>query len=259
MSDKIMTKDYVEYAYHTQGKSFQEIAEELGTYGQKVRRFAMANGIAIKSKSDAILSAVKSGRLRSPTQGRKRTDEERAKIGRASANVWKNLSKEELNKRIETSRGLWKNMSEQQRIELKKSASEGCRKAAANGSKAEKYLCELLRKNGYIFEEHKKHVVANEKIHLDIFLPSLSVAIEVNGPSHAMPVWGETQFQRSLRADQRKTGLLGLEGIILIKVWFMGEASITRCATIGEELLNTIKSIEKNGRKDLIIHIGEKP
>ena len=51
-----------------------------------------------------------------------------------------------------------------------------------------------------------------------MFLPDLKTAIEVDGPSHFFPIWGEESLARNLRADSQKTGLLITSGFAIIRV-----------------------------------------
>tara|TARA_Y100000361_G_C10954852_1_gene235699 strand:- start:254 stop:562 length:309 start_codon:yes stop_codon:yes gene_type:complete len=61
-------------------------------------------------------------------------------------------------------------------------------------------------------------MLLNERLEIDIFLPELSVAIEVDGPSHFYPVWGQESFEKTQRSDNQKSGLILSSGLILIRI-----------------------------------------
>ena len=46
----------------------------------------------------------------------------------------------------------------------------------------------------------------------------LRTAIEIDGPAHFLPIWGETNLQRHIRADAQKAGLLINRGFAIIRV-----------------------------------------
>lgn len=254
-----VSKEWLQEEYHTKNRSFDDIAKELGTYAQKVRRQVIKFGIVIKDKHTAMKAAIQSGRLSHPTAGKKRSIEELHAIAKGVAKSWKQLTKAQLDDRIKKSQDAWNRMSDEQRLTLQRLAEKGCRKASQEGSKAELFLKDELVKAGYRVECHKKHIIQNKQLHLDIFLPEFSTAIEINGPSHYLPVWGEEQLQKTIRSDQKKAGLLALDDILLIRVVFMGEPSMSRCVEIGKELLETVQKI-KDGSVDrsvTVIKIGE--
>ena len=66
--------------YEQEGKSTYEIAEEIGTYPNKIRRILKKHGISLKSRSEAQKNALEGGRAKHPTGGKKRTKSERIKI-----------------------------------------------------------------------------------------------------------------------------------------------------------------------------------
>jgi very-short-patch-repair endonuclease len=63
-----------------------------------------------------------------------------------------------------------------------------------------------------------KGLVPNERLEVDLFLPNLKTAIEIDGPSHFFPIWGEEHLARNLRSDSQKTGLLITRGFAILRV-----------------------------------------
>jgi len=109
-------------------------------------------------------------------------------------------------------------MSKADKDALMKAAGDAVRKAGKEGSKMEKFLLEALRSSGYVVQFHRKGLVPNEKLEVDLFLPELKTAIEIDGPSHFFPIWGEASLARNLRADAQKTGLLITRGFAILRV-----------------------------------------
>ena len=208
-------KQWLEEQYKTQ--SFAEIAKILGTYPQNVRRTAIKYGMEINDKSEAQKKALKSGRAKHPTEGRERTTKEKEII---SESLSKNWDGNEIRRKSHSQKAkeLWAGKTDVQKEEFFNLAGKGIRKAAKEGSKVEKFLNNALTNAGFVVEYHKEHMIENDKLHLDIFIPSLSLAIEINGPSHYKPIWGADNLRRNRRADTEKMGLLNHAGISLLRV-----------------------------------------
>jgi len=51
-----------------------------------------------------------------------------------------------------------------------------------------------------------------------MFVPELSVAIEIDGPSHFLPVWGQEALEKTQKSDRQKSGLVLSSGLILIRI-----------------------------------------
>lgn len=109
-------------------------------------------------------------------------------------------------------------MSEEEKANLRKLAAEAVRKASKEGSKIEKFIYEGLTKAGYDVIFHKRGLVANDKLEVDLFVPSLKTAIEIDGPAHFLPIWGQENLERHIRADAQKAGLLINRGFVVLRV-----------------------------------------
>lgn len=211
-------KQWLYEQYVVKDRSFADIAEELGTYRHKVRRAAIKLGIKPKDKSAAQAAALKSQRATHPTEATQRPLTVKQRISEAVADNWAHLDPEKLRYRASVSRHQWENMSEDERQQLLKLAGDAIRKAAKEGSKLEKFLRTELTKAGFMLEYHREGLVPNQKLQVDLFIPSLATAIEIDGPSHFLPIWGEDNLERNIRADAEKTGLLLQMGVIVIRV-----------------------------------------
>ena len=58
----------------------------------------------------------------------------------------------------------------------------------------------------------------NQNLQVDLYLPEYRIAIEVDGPSHFKPVWGEKNLEKNIKADQQKTGLILQSGLVMVRV-----------------------------------------
>ena len=211
-------KDFLVREYVENNRRTYWISEKLGTYPNKVRRALKFLGVDLKSKSEAQSNALKSGRHKHPTKGRKRTEEERIKISEGMANHWENMSEEERDRRIALAKKQWEEMTENEKSELRSMAAEAVRRASQEGSKIEKFLKEGLTSEGYDVIFHMKGLIPAENLEVDLFVPSLKTAIEIDGPAHFLPIWGETNLQRHIRADAQKAGLLINRGFAIKRV-----------------------------------------
>jgi hypothetical protein len=95
------------------------------------------------------------------------------------------------------------------------------RRATTEGSKAEKFLYEGLTKLGYDVIIHKVGLIPGEKFEIDLYLPKLMVAIEIDGPQHFLPIYGEESLRRSIKYDIVKSGALLSRGLCVIRVKYM--------------------------------------
>ena len=75
-----------------------------------------------------------------------------------------------------------------------------------------------MTKAGYDVIFHKRGLIANDKMEVDLFIPSLKTAIEIDGPAHFLPIWGEENLQKHIRADAQKAGLLINRGFVVLRV-----------------------------------------
>jgi very-short-patch-repair endonuclease/predicted DNA-binding protein YlxM (UPF0122 family) len=247
MLEKLNDTKWMYQQYHLCNLSLQNIADTLKTNKQRVRRAMKKLGITLKTKSEAQKAAINAGRSQHPTEGKTLSQDVKMKIAKGVAENWKGLDEEALQQRAEKSKQYWLNMSQGQRDELLDKARAGARKAAKEGSRLEKFVRDTLTKAGYKVEYHVKNVIPNEKLELDIFLPELSVAIEIDGPSHFLPIWGEKVFQQNCRADLEKNGLLLNYGLVIVRVKQLSN-SVSKLAqhTVGIQILKTLEQIKDN-------------
>lgn len=249
----------IDRLYTVEKKSFQQIADEYDTYANKIRRDAKKFNIPIRDKSEAQKNALSTGSHQHPTKGKKRSETTKQKIGMGVLNNWENMDEAELERRKNKAKQYWENLSEDEKQNMIDSANKAVRSTSKTGSKLEKYIFSELLKAGYKTEFHKEESILNTKLQIDIFIPSLNVAIEVDGPSHFLPVWGEDALKRNIKYDNKKTGLLLGKGCVLIRIKQTKDYSPSRARMIWADISKALDQI-KNKFPDIdnrLITIGD--
>lgn len=232
--------------YEKDKKSFMDIAKEYGTYANKIRRDAIKLNIKIRDKSEAQKNALQTGKTKHPTKGTTRSESTKHKIGESVMHSWENESEDKLISRKNKAKQAWNNMSDDQKLLMQQKANEAVRKTSKVGSKLEKYLLDKLINDGYRVTFHQEQSLLTTKLQIDLFLPTMNVAIEVDGPSHFLPVWGEEVLQKNIEYDQKKEGLILGKGLALIRIKQLNDFSKTRAEILYNKLFPILKDIEKN-------------
>lgn len=236
--------------YYVQNLSWKEIANQLGTYDNKVRRDAISLGIKSRSKSKAQSVAIKEGRHTHPTKGKKRSEETKTKISESQGRVWDELTDEEKEMRSKIGKEAWDKKTEEEKQEFFRKSFEAIQEASRKGSKIERMLSEFLMDEGYLVERHKEHVLQNEKFHIDLYIPKVRLAIEVDGPMHFDPIFGEEKLQKRQAADSQKNGLILQSGMVLVRVKLMKRDSQRYLRQLQNQILDILHSVEEEFPKE---------
>jgi very-short-patch-repair endonuclease len=240
--------------YINEKLSFATIATKFQTYANKIRRDAVKFGIEIRDKSEAQKNALETGSHCHPTKGKKRSEKTKEQIGMSVMKSWDNLSENELDARKEQSRKNWENLDQNTKDNILKMANDAVRLASKTGSKLEKYLLNKLIKDSYKVDFHKEQTLSNTKLQIDLFLPSMNIAIEVDGPSHFEPVWGDDSLKRNKKYDNKKEGLITGKGWHLIRIKQKKDFSKSRADLIYIELISAInKTVGTNSSQKIVI------
>ena len=253
----IEKKTIINSLYITEKKSFADIATIYGTYSNRIRRDAKKLQINIRDKSEAQKNALTTGKHSHPTKGKTRSSETKEKIGLSVLQSWENLSDEEIEKRKQSSKANWDNLSVEAKEHMQKSANAAIRISSKIGSKLEKFLYIKLINDGFKVEFHKENTLANTKLQIDMFIPSINTAIEIDGPSHFEPVWGQDALSKNITYDQKKEGLIFGRGWSLIRIKQTKDFSKARSNLIYSKLAECISinsKILKSGQQKMEIH-----
>ncbi len=227
--------------YNEDNKSTYEIAESLDTYPNKIRRTLKKHGVELKDKSAAQQNALKSGRKPHPTKGKKRSLEEKVKISASLSDYWEDMSDDQKKVRSLQAKERWDAMPATQKEQMRAKRVEAIQKSAKEGSKLEKFLLRRLTDLNYDVKFHQV-IIPAENLEIDLYIPSLKTIIEVDGPSHFLPIWGEEKLQKQMNADLRKSGTLLSKGYVVIRIKTTGFDSLKR----KEDIINVIHSNLKN-------------
>ncbi len=246
-----MNEQKIVSMYNKDGKSTYQIAEHFNTYPNKVRRILIKHGVQLKTKSDAQKNALKKGVAKIPTQGTNRTKEERLKISKGLKARWDNISKEEYNKHVKKAKDRWAKLTNLEKKNMTDAAIQAIQKAGKEGSKLEKFLKYELSKLGFIIEIHKKNLIPNENLEIDMYLPKLKTIIEIDGPSHFLPIWGEEKLHKQIKSDENKTGLILGKGLAIIRVKHLSDSlSLASKEDLKDKLVDILNQVNKKFPKE---------
>lgn len=244
--------------YEQNKKSFKDIADEYSTYPNKLRRDAIKYNLKIRDKKEAQKNALSTGRIKHPTKGKKRPDSVKQKIGLSVLESWEKLDSNEIEERKNKARINWEKKTDDEKSNILKQANDAVRQSSKTGSKLEKFLFAKLLALGYAVEFHKEQSILNTKLQIDLFVPTLNTAIEVDGPSHFEPVWGDDALTRNKKYDNKKTGLIIGKGLFLIRIKQSKDFSKSRGLIILNQLLEALNDIQNNKvANNKVINIGD--
>lgn len=236
-------KTLLKKLYIDQKLSFADIAKQQGTYANKVLRDAKKLELPIRDKSSAQKNALKTGKHKHPTMGQERDQSIKDKIGMGVMKSWETLSSSELIERKKKAKLAWEDLDDNVKDNILQKANQAVRVASKQGSKLENFLLSALIGDGFRVDFHKEQLLANTKLQIDLFLPTINTAIEVDGPSHFEPVWGQDSLNKNITYDQKKQGLILGKGLVLIRIKQTKDFSKTRAKVLYLKLLAQIKQI----------------
>ncbi len=230
---------------YEEGFSCPEIAEEFNTYAKKIERILKKNQVPLRSRSDAAKGAMNKGRLKHPTRGKTRSEDEKTAISKGVEKSWQDLDENEIVERSDAAKERWKNIDPLKKREMQEKAGRALRISAVEGSKAEKFLKKKLNSLGYEVVMHKKGLIEGN-FEIDLLLPELNVIIEIDGPQHFLPLFGEEKLQDVVKMDNVKNGLLIGKGFCIVRLKYLVKnmnKSVER--KIWSAVSEQIKRIEK--------------
>jgi very-short-patch-repair endonuclease len=153
------------------------------------------------------------------------------------------MSENQREKRINQAKDNWKNMSDEAKENMRSKGIAAIRNAATEGSKLEKFIAERLMMAGFSIKLHQM-IIPAENLEIDLYIQELKTIIEVDGPSHFLPIWGEEKLQKQVNADLRKSGALLSKGYVVIRVKSLGQESLAKRQEILKSLLEEVLKIK---------------
>lgn len=226
-------------AQYKDNKSTYVIAQELNTYPKKIERILKKNGLDLRSRGEAQSLAIQSGRAKHPTMGKKRSDQDKINISSGMEKRWKKISKNEREVFAANAKKRWDKIPLIKKQEMQEMAGRALRQASIDGSKAEKSIQRNLQKDGYLVVLHKRDLIPGN-FEIDLFLPEIKTIIEVDGPQHFLPMWGEEKLQQIVKSDEIKNGLLISHGYCVIRIKYMCKRMTV---AVGQKLYKMIKPV----------------
>lgn len=261
MEFAVKNKDLIIQMYED-GLSSYEMAEKLDTYSTKILRCLEFLGSLIhndksffkRSYSEAQKIALQKGRSKHPTEGKILEEKHKERIGKSRSMAYNNLSETEKGKISKVCKDNWKALGKNKQQEIRLLALDAVRHAGKFGSKTEVFLKQNLTQLGYTVEFHKTNLVPNSKLEVDLFLPEIKTAIEIDGPSHFLPIWGDKKLAKQQTADTIKQGILINSGYLVLRIRQVDKSiSLTRINGLTQLVLQELKKIrdkfpDKNNR-----------
>lgn len=235
-------KDLIIDLYCNSGKSFADIASLYDTYSNRIRRDAKKFNIKIRDKSEAQKNALQTGKHSHPTKGKERSEDTKQKIGLGVLNSWENLDSTEIENRKTKAKQNWDSLDPNVKQNMLQSANKAVRVTSRVGSKLEKYIHKKLLADGYKVEFHKEQTLVTTKLQIDLFVPTMNLAIEIDGPSHFAPVWGQDSLEKNQKYDSKKEGLILGKGWNLVRIIQTKDFSEARSLLIYKQLLDILKN-----------------
>ena len=116
--------------------------------------------------------------------------------------------------------------------------------AATQGSKLEQFFQKRLEQAGFFTKMHQI-IIPAENLEIDLYIPELKTIIEVDGPSHFYPIWGEEKLQKQINADLRKSGALLSKGYVVIRIKSLGQESLAKKESLVTRVIDQLESIKK--------------
>ena len=254
MEFALINKDRILDMYN-KGCSSYEIAESLNTYSTKILRALKFLGKVLhndedyykRDYSEAQKLALEKGRARHPTEGKTLDKNHKEKIGVSRSKAYHNLSEEDKKKISDISKKNWEALGKAKQEEIRLLALESVRLASRLGSKTELHLNNGLSKAGYTVEFHKSGLVFGNNLEVDLFLPEIKTAIEIDGPGHFLPIWGNEKLMKQRIADTAKQGILINSGYVIIRIRQIDKSiSLTKMNHLLSLVLKEIASIQEN-------------
>lgn len=240
-------KDQIIRMYIEEKQSCIDIAKSLNTYPTKIARALTFLGVQKRSYSEAQKTALEQGRIAHPTKGKKLSDEQKVKLSESISASWKKLTPEELDAIKALRKEKWDAMSIEDRKELQSKAHQAIRESSKNGSKTERFISEQLENLGYGVIIHARNLIQSAALEVDLFVPSLKTAIEIDGPSHFFPIWGADKLKKQQSADAAKQGLLLNAGYVIIRIRQLDNfVSAKKMRQVLEIITAKLKDIELN-------------
>lgn len=195
--------------YYNQGLSLRKISSLVGVPLATLYVFMAKNKIPMRDKSKAQKQYLSENDH--PMLGKEHSDETKQKISKSLEGFWDGLSDQEKEAYKEKMGAAWKNkwasLSKKEKANIIEMLSAKS-KETKGSSKFEKFLAQAFKDAGFIVEEKTANYTPGQQFEVDIALPQVGIMIEVDGPTHFKPIYGEEALKLQQGRDNRKNDIL---------------------------------------------------
>lgn len=242
-----INEDEVKRLYQDDGLSMRDVAKKIGVPLATLSRFMKKAGIQSRDKAQAQKNYLTEHDHQ--MKGRTHSSETKQKISRGLGEFWESLTEEqteELKRKIGSAwKRKWAAMSEAERRLTMEELGHKAKETQGKGSRLERFIAEELRKRGYTVEERSTNYTTGKSFEVDVALPKERVAIEVDGPTHFKPVFGEEHLREQQERDKRKDEMILSSGYSVLRIRDdNGPLSQLRI----DKIEQAIKEIREHGR-----------
>lgn len=215
-----LNEDLVRELYLKQGLSMRKISQKIGVNLATLSRFMARHGIKARDKAQAQKNYLKDNKH--PMQGVKHSEDTRRRISSSLGQFWDGLTdaqREAFKKKIGAAwRRKWAAMDEQARKIMIEELTAKAKARQGKGSRLEHFIAEELRKRGYTVEERTTNYTMGKQFEVDLALPKEMIAIEVDGPTHFLNIYGEEALAKQQERDARKDELINSAGYNVLRI-----------------------------------------
>jgi hypothetical protein len=242
------TKEFLEQHYVEERKGITTIAREIGCFPEQVRRALRKFGIPMRSKSQSLKHYYENGG-EPALKGQTLPQEYKDSISKSMHSYWQSLPDNERERRInefvKQSQKAWENTPQDEREMHLYVMNRARMETSRHGSRIQNDVRDLMS-NDYRVMTEVGNLRGGLKLRIDIFLPKYGIAIEIDGPSHYEPLFGEDALKKSKLRDKRKNDILTNSDIKVIRVRLPHK---TYRRFLALEIYNELKKLIKNRKK----------
>jgi len=206
--------------YLNEGLSMRKLVKELNVPLATLSRFMKKHGIVARGKGEAQKNYLKEHDHQ--MKGHKHTAETKQQISMSLGDFWEKLTddeREKIKRKIGSAwKRKWESMSDQQRKLMMEELSSKAKHSQGKGSRLERFIAEELRNRGYVVEERSTGYTVGKDFEVDLALPNEMIAIEVDGPTHYLPIYGEKHLENQQARDARKDDMINSTGYNVLRI-----------------------------------------
>lgn len=205
---------------YNKGRSTRDIARQLDAYPMTINRILKKNGIQTRDLSASLKKYFE--QHEHVMKGQKMSREEREKRAAGMKRHWDSLGEEQreqvVSRLVNMTQERWNSLSEAQQHDLIYKMHLGSREASIHGSKFQNEVCKQLVRRGYKAKQRTTRHTPGSQLEIDIAIEEHTTAIEIDGKSHFVDIFGQEKLEQKILKDQQKDDILMSRGWRVIRV-----------------------------------------